>query len=57
LQAIKVSNEMAAEVMLETPPPKRFITKEMAEAFKKTDEALALFEKQDPNSKIFGYIS
>jgi hypothetical protein len=29
----------------------------MADAFRKTDESLALFEKQDHNSERLGYIS
>jgi hypothetical protein len=58
LGAKNVSDEMAPEVVVETPPQKRFITKEMAEAFKKINEGLALFKTQaDDSGRNNGYIS
>ena len=49
LEKQNVADEAVAEEVAEPLPPKRLTTKQMAEAFKMIDGALALFQEQDPN--------
>ncbi|KAF7235282.1 Tigger transposable element-derived protein 1 [Varanus komodoensis] len=38
---------------IESPEPKRFVTKELAEGFRLAEAAMAKFEEQDPNTERF----
>uniref|UniRef100_UPI00358E7BA4 tigger transposable element-derived protein 1-like isoform X2 n=1 Tax=Myxine glutinosa TaxID=7769 RepID=UPI00358E7BA4 len=54
---MQLEEQKVAEEVVETPPPKRFMTKQMAKAFRMIDSALALFEEQDVNCSRFASVS
>uniref|UniRef100_A0A8C4RA68 HTH CENPB-type domain-containing protein n=1 Tax=Eptatretus burgeri TaxID=7764 RepID=A0A8C4RA68_EPTBU len=54
---MQLEEQKVADEVVEPPPPKRFMTKQMAKAFRMIDSALALFEEQDANCYRFASVS